>query len=50
MPEPKPAPAPPETLEAFCLAVLRGGDLETKLRTPTTETGEPLHAPHQQGQ
>ena len=42
MPEPKPAPAPPETLEAFCLAVLRDGDLETKLRTPTTEAGKPL--------
>ncbi len=43
MSEPKPSPAPPpETLEAFCLAVLREGDLETKLRTPTTATGEPL--------
>ncbi|MCR9096736.1 MAG: ferritin-like domain-containing protein [bacterium] len=36
------APPPPETLEAFCLAVLTCGDLATKLRPPTGPDGSPL--------
>lgn len=34
--------SPPESLEAFCLAVLQAGDLETKLRPPTGADGRPL--------
>ncbi|MEM9177231.1 MAG: DUF455 family protein, partial [Myxococcota bacterium] len=43
MPSPDPSPlAPPETLEAFCLAVLQRGDLASKLRPPKRPDGSPL--------
>ena len=35
-------PPPPESLQAFCLDVLRRGDLETKLRPPTGPAGSAL--------